>query len=281
MTQFKLISVEELGNERNNPNIYMIDEYNQKSTSAYITDFAMIKGGDSHTPFFSKEYGVYWTRTNAGDDMQFVVGLHNFVLEGSKSKNSYGIRPICNYSDIEPNITKKYDFDDKLFTVKYGYYPQELLKDAKQDELNALLEAGKLSLIYQNNEYEAYSYEDKYYAKYNGNWSINNQKVLKQTNPYMGRSLWFNLSPITWIVNKEKDIAVSKNILYAGLTYDQVQDYLDNNFAFDINFMSRSEDANLTYLNAKLDYYNAERKKIDDKINEVNEQIKLIRKKGD
>ena len=281
MTQFKLISVEELGNERNNPNIYMIDEYNQKSTSAYITDFAMIKGGDSHTPFFSKEYGVYWTRTSAGDDMQFVVDLHNFVLEGSKSKNSYGIRPICNYSDIESNITKKYDFDDKLFTVKYGYYPQELLKDAKQDELNALLEEEKLSLVYQNDEYEAYSYEDKYYAKYNGNWSINNQKVLKQTNPYMGRSLWFNLSPITWIVNKEKNIAVSKNILYSGLTYDQVQDYLDNNFAYDINFKSRSEDANLTYLNAKLEYYITEKRKIEDKINDVNEQIRLVRKKGD
>ena len=287
MTKFNIIKSEDLYGDKYEPYFYIIDENGQKSMSAQITDFGMIKGGNSHTPFFDKEYSVYWTNTKYDNEENDVVDLHNWIGHANINQTDIGVRPCCKYSDIKDDVFNRVEIDDKLYEVEYGCYPQDLLPDKKQDELNTLLEERKLTLKYSNDEYSIYCINDDYYARYNGSWTINNQKILKRTSAYAGRGLWFTLKPVTWIVNEDKDIALSKKVLYSGIAFKEIKYYLDNKFAKDIEFTNTiiaDEIKNkelINFLELKKNYYIEEKNKIDEKLASIdNEIMSLKRKKG-
>ena len=73
----------------------------------------------------------------------------------------------------------------------------------------------------ETEELKEYEYKGKKYVK------VRNTKITPDTMFSNGTivhpdaSYWFRVEPITWIVDKKTDIAVSKNALFCGVQYNQ------------------------------------------------------------
>lgn len=122
-----------------------------------------------------------------------------------------GIRPSIKYSEIKQNSTVVGIYENECIEVEYGEYPERKLSSLEQDQLTKKLISGKLKKT--DKKYSIYSKKDK---------SIINllEVIDNQGNKYVLKDgEWYQVSPIRWIVNQQKNLAITKYMIAGGLEY--------------------------------------------------------------
>lgn len=154
---------------------------------------------------------------------------------------------------------------DGILEVEYGEYPQRAADSNLQKALEKAFKKGKLTPTGKTyttdsrkyNEYDQpfeaqadieYEYNGKKYVRVVANTYYDGQYVqLSNGAKYRDDDVVFvEVEPIKWIVDEEADLAVSKNLLFAGVQFNREMNYqgnfdetdmksfLDNCFAKDI-----------------------------------------------
>lgn len=210
----------------------------------------------------------YWLSTPKNVDNACVVNSQGVDSFESVGRSNIGIRPAVPYALIRPLARNKSMLTPDVFTVECGEYPQELASEEFTNELESLFLSGDLAktgktytFIRKENKdsnnfiphiYSEYVYRGKKYIRIK---HINAPIELAEDNdlPFpdhrtinTGDFVWFEVSPVTWIVDRERNSAVSERILLSGMRYDdprryygdfsktELGGYLDKYMKFDI-----------------------------------------------
>ena len=228
---------------------------------AAITDFSILLGGEVSKSDFSNEgkelkhrAGSYWTKTKfTDDDILIVKHIDCRGFYSDKSAHEIGARPALQYSSIADNVISKVRRPDGILEIEYGYYPQWAPSHDFQEELNFALgtELMKKSKDYitifpvKPNEYDTefkkqgyliFEYKEKKYICVKANTYDEYFTLSNGTNYTRDEEIWIEISPIKWFVDEKADIAISKNILFAGIQFKK-ESYYDEDFSkTDINW---------------------------------------------
>ncbi len=233
------------------------------------TEFALICGckcTDTDLTFRDTYHAKYWT--NEVYDQKFMVaidskdGLYDNVFYDN---GTIGIRPAIYVSSIPNEFIKHIrKINNKVDLVEFGFMPQMACNLREQHDLHIT----RFHLDFSKNKFK-YFYEisdchhpypaevnryiseyimgnKKYMSHYPPSNFYNSFNFKKRNNetvicPYS--EIWFEVEPIRWYLNKEKNLMVSEKILYAGYPYytknaldEAVIEFLNNEFYKYISF---------------------------------------------
>lgn len=207
-----------------------------------ITDFAILLGG-RRSRDYSIEGGLtnkegtteWWTQTF--DPYYREVSIISF--DGSRSfkccgTSRVGGRPYLSYSEISSLAKNKIVRFNDVLEVEYGEYPQDVVSDEEAISLENLYndkklsETGKKYTLYRRiertNDYEAetyteYSYNGKKYIRYMSD--ADDSKLADGRNVMKDKAYFVEVKPLKWIVDEEKDIALAKDVFFAGVPFSR------------------------------------------------------------
>ncbi|MBR2588075.1 MAG: hypothetical protein IKF82_06005 [Bacilli bacterium] len=150
----------------------------------------------------------------------------------AKANRRIGIRPTTSYSSISNLCFSKQVNEYGVKVVTFGEYPQsEVSVDLaetldKQYNNHSLQTTGKFYTINGAKDVEAdlyrfldkrlieYQYEGCKYVRFDY-YYLDSYELPPRRKDYS--TFWFKVEPITWLVDEEKDVAVSEKVLVSGL----------------------------------------------------------------
>ncbi len=227
---------------------------------AAITDFAIALGGwvellegidkqgdPCDKIFLSKRRGHYWSKTPSDK------GVYKIIYNGTKFYDnainySEGIRPYMLYSTISKMPLNTIELENGWLEIEFGEYPQWACSRELQKVLTQLYSnnsLNKMEKYYTTDSRDRYDYDKKFTARKFFEYEYENERYVlvkfKSTYPCAavlsngekynnGDFVWIKVSPLKWLVNIEKDIAISKNIIIAGIQFNNENNYTGNNF---------------------------------------------------
>ena len=230
--------------------------FEKYGTSAAITDFAILLDG-----YFSDEYHCnnsdsledrtvcYWTSSVNKDNYACVVdksGNRQFYFFRDHCIGARSTLPYSLISRISMNKVREFE---EIFEVEYGEYPQkavsrilqEELENAYQNKQTSIRKTGKAYATdpkrwnehdkkFSVQEYEEFEYKGKRYMriKVNSYYEVRELKLSNGERYKNGDYVWIEVSPIKWLVDIEKDIVLSERILFAGIQFDDKEEYKGN-----------------------------------------------------
>ena len=242
MSDFTFLGVEQVFGDK------QLDILKKYGTSAAISDYAILLGSNP-LEYYTNEgntlkdrTGWWWTKSSE---------VHSNVLCVSRSGNRtscyvnlrvIGARPALSYSSIQSISTNKVRNSMGILEVEYGEYPQTIVDENYSSELErefnnkSLKTTGKTytsdSVRYEDIDksfrartHTEYEYNGKKYIRFIGDLNIvekvlSDGRTIKYGNPY-----WIHVEPITWLVDEEYDIALSKKIIFFGVQFKNRRDY--------------------------------------------------------
>lgn len=175
-----------------------------KKLSEETTSFALCRG--------SKYLG--WTFVGEDEKYQRRVAVYKpdgtieYLPNGTKN---IGIRLAVNYLELKPLCKKQTRIDDRFLEVEAGEYPQECVEFEKQEKLDYDLLNGRLS-----ETGKTYVSHDNTYSQ-----AVDLKEVVDQDgNKYVNKNCtWYKVSPVKWIVDEHRGLAMSKYIITGGVSY--------------------------------------------------------------
>lgn len=231
------------------------------------------------------EYVSYFTYDLDGlcEMIYIVLGTEGVTLTNFSS-DYIGCRPAITYSLIK-EYCKEEVLDDGRVTIEFGEYPQMVVKNLEQNALDRKLENNELNKTKQSytlngKEYDVYECNGRKFIQYTStnkvDGTLTNYEVAKPNKTY-----WIEVSPITWFVDKEKDVAVSNYVLFGGMEFtkekkyffDEFEDsivgkYLNNEFLNEI-----TKYANLLRIKCEKINYEKELQNVEQKQHENSEEF--------
>ena len=213
--------------------------FNKTIQGARITDFSVLLGGGYYNSYIRT--GCYWIKLNSKYNVIDDFGFRSYKYTNRRDN---GIRPIMSYSKIKNDISNERINRNGIVEVEYGEYPQYVVNKELQEELeklyknNELPKTGKKYTTDSRKYYERdkdflpqehieYEFDDKKYVRvkvnsfYNGeSFTLSNREMYND-----GDYIWVEVSKVKWLVDEEKDIALSKDILVAGIQFDNKEFY--------------------------------------------------------
>ena len=220
--------------------------FKKYGTNAAVTDFSILLGcgvtsdhtSDSSFYDYDTRSADYFTKTK---NKNKIIAIESYGFEYNSEKHiddrHVGIRPIIKYSDI-----KDYAYDEKksekgVLEVKFGEFPQTVCNAKLEYELEKLYQEGKLiktDKIYttdsnvfgdfEKQDHIEYKYKGEKYIRFIADKDPVRAKLSNQNYTIYNKPYWLKVEPITWMIDKEADIAVSKKILLSGMPYDIKQE---------------------------------------------------------
>lgn len=211
-----------------------------------ITDFAILLGGRRNKDYFieggltNKEATTeWWTQTfNPYYREVNVITFDGSYIYKCCGTSRVGGRPYLSYSEISSLAKNKVVRFNDVLEVEYGEYPQDVVSDEEDLELGILYnekklsETGKKYTLYRRseitNDYEAETYTE---YLYNGKKYIRYISAAGDSRLSDGREVVKNIAyfvevkPLKWIIDEEKDIALSKEVIFAGIPYSRTGNY--------------------------------------------------------
>lgn len=209
---------------------------------AEATDFAFFLG----TETFSKNYrliGDWFTRSKTQNSRGVCyVDNHGMCEFGVPLNRITGARPAIAYSSIASKASKKRKNADGIVEVDYGEYPQtytgEYLSNVLEEAYikGELKETGKVyttdsvfwrdvNTPFEPRTFREFEYTDgKKYICFEGDGNCDKEK-LRGEEIVKGGRYWIEVKPITWLVDEQANIALSKYILFSGVQFDDVDEY--------------------------------------------------------
>ena len=221
------------------------------------SDFAVALGCD----YGQNMTGSWWVQESGrcyGGALRPFIDKTGDENTNSINVSSIGIRPAVPYSSIKGKGTK---FGDN--TIIYGEYPQLLADKDLQSKLEASLLKGELNrtgkeytffrkeynnfsdVKYVPSIFSEYIYKNKKYVRIRINSDLTDT-AKEYLNAKVGDYVWFKVSPVRWVIDEEQDIAISSNILFSGMRYDddihlnssfetsELKSFIDNYLRHDI-----------------------------------------------
>ena len=197
---------------------------------AIVTDFAMARGCYGENANTKTHYGTWYLKSSGyTNSVDFIssTGDTSWMLP---NKTIGGIRPVLK-GDFS-NISEE--------EITYGEYPMWAVENSMQQFLEQndkkIQRTGKeYTLIYPDNSSDInstmstpeFSYHGKKYVRipYTNRYKL----TLSNDNKYSSQKekIWFEVVPITWIVDKENNQLISKNIINAGIPFCNDNQYND------------------------------------------------------
>lgn len=247
MEKFRLLKLNEVvGQDK-------LSVFNTVDISADITDFAIASGTFSFVNEDDLTTGMYWVDDieNEKKRSAYVVDINGNIGETLKQeKNVVGIRVAVKYSDIKDSIISETFLDDNLSIIQYGNYPKDIVEEFTYAEFLKLRNNGKVKetnavcVLPRRNDgtFSRFGVVQKNVLQYNKiNFveysmehlmcSINDKRY------YKGSPILFKVEPINWLVDKEKDIAITEDVIVGGIPYssstnvyarnEDINDYLE------------------------------------------------------
>ena len=221
---------------------------------AAVTDFAVVLGCNlSHllATFKDTDKEYYrigrWLTKSLGEfndkNRVGVVSAYGLMCDSELRLRNIGIRPILSYSFIQKNISNEKLNNYGIKEVEYGEYPQTIIDEKKSQELERLYNKLNLKATGKNyttdsveldnkmsfrpRTYTEYEYMGSKYIRVNVYWYCdilaNDRRIS------VGEVCWFKVEPITWLVDEESNIALSKKILVSGVQFSN-SNYYDGVF---------------------------------------------------
>ena len=229
-------------------------------TQAAITDLAILLGG-----YVSKTHlvqnrmtkrmmaGCWWTKTqnklNNELSQTYITHINNEYYYTNPKEIQIGTRPTIHYSSLfKDNLIDHAIVSNTTIETKYGEYPQWIVETELSEKLEQmynleiLCETGKEYNI--DKKYKEYEYGGGKYIRLIPSKNETNTFLSNGRNIIKDEAYWIKVIPVEWIVSKSEDIMISKNILIAGIEYNNkneesfektnIKKFLDNNFSIDI-----------------------------------------------
>lgn len=217
------------------------------------TDFACLLGIQDDDIRYSTSYGeravIWFTKTTDENDSgkeAFCVAPNGNVARRYVTKCNIGVRPVIKYSTILPFITNKRKLGDGVLEVEYGEYPQDVVSKKKSDDLEIEYTNGRLKItgkVYKigSRTFKEYEYKGKRFirAKAQDNGHFSDGRRFEEFDIF-----WFEVLPIQYLVDEEKDVAFTKRVVFTGVELGKyirygeyrntLQIFLNKQFAKDI-----------------------------------------------
>jgi hypothetical protein len=218
-------------------------------TKAVISDFAILLGGYATKEYYISDnsskkdlIGCWWSKTY---DANGVLIIDSFGYDTSKDPLNRRVcaRPYLQYSKIADKCISNVSINDDISLVQYGEYPQKIVLKEYANKLEQAYRDGTIkktgkkyttdSIRYQDKDsnfrvakYSEYEYEDKKYIRFIGDSNCNGAVLSDGRVVHAGFVYWVSVDAITWIVDKKKDIALSKNLLFSGIRFNNEKNYI-------------------------------------------------------
>lgn len=268
-------------------------------TKAAITDFAILLGGEvsnytvNDSNLLRDRTGSYWTQKKE-------IGSYVHVVdEGGSDSIEYsfsqeiGCRPTLPFSLISDAVSNCISSNNGILTVEYGEYPQWAVKINGQNILENLYKSKLLKLTGKKYTTDSRKYEEinkgfspKFLKEYEykgmkfirivanfcgtfGKQQLSNGKEYKN-----GDVVWVVVSPITWLVEEDKNIALSEKVLFAGVKFDDLNPLYKGNFM--IEYFLKEIITNKVDSHNNIDHPLTKQEQIDKLQIEINDKIKEI-----
>ena len=232
----------------------IFEKYGEESA---ITDYAILQGGYYHYNNFTKEgkelknrTGWYWTKTEyektSYEKKVIIIDDSGEERCSGIFKRNVGIRPIVSFSEIKNKINSYKINKFGVKEVEYGEYPQTIVSEEASKNLNHALsrnllkETGKtytgdlaqitnVTAPFTEKKYKEYEicgtkyvlFDD--FKNYNVDRKLSDGRTIEEFKQY-----WLEVEPIKWLVDEEKDIAITKNIIAAGIPFSNKIEYEGN-----------------------------------------------------
>lgn len=272
--------------------------FEKMGVKAAITDFAILSGGYVSNNCFvdygdnklADRTGYYWSRTDDGDDDARVVDYYGSKYDHAVIRRDGGIRAALPYSVIEKISSNKVRGNYNVLELEYGEYPQQVASRDIQSSLeylyscnsNSLEETGKgytvdsmkyddYDKVFKPKTYKEYLYNGKKYVRVIANTCFSGADVtLSNGDSYKdGDAVWVEVSKIKWLIDEEKEIAITKNIIASGVQFKNIRDYKGDFSKTDMayyidNFLSKEIEQSFIISN----------------VNNINEDVETNRKKN-
>ena len=223
-----------------------IDVIEKMGTKCAITDFAILLDA-----YVSDDYrvdddislkgrtGWWYLSSSVGYGGALAVGRDGKLVYSDVAKRSGGIRPVLPYADI-PGVLKNAKRNNRgVLEVEYGEYPQYVVDTSLGRKLDSEFAAGILrktgktyttdsrrEVEYEKKfspiEHEEFEYNGKRYVRVNSNNCICGHLTsgtVFYPYEYSDEYYWIEVSPITWLVDEESKLLISKNLLASGVRF--------------------------------------------------------------
>ncbi len=202
------------------------------------TDFARATGGgkdynaEINRPNDNKFYGVYALKDidydeNKSSYLHLPVVLSSGIRMPKLQLNrEFFIRPVLKLKSIIPFLPFIEKDNENHLILKLGSYPSTIGNN--QIELEALyqrkiLDKEKEYYLIEGKKEPVYKYINNYYVRAEQFWiesNYSNGVTYKNYN----KSLWFIIEPITWYVDLENRLLISKNLITANTNYSTIDE---------------------------------------------------------
>jgi len=220
-----------------------IEIFDTIGRQAAMTDLSIVLGGFVYSDYFSNEgnslkhrAGGYWTKDPNGYGDPLTIDKIGNLVSGITWSCQDGARPILPYSEISKMSSNKIRGKQGLLIVEYGGYPQWapsknyqlLLEEVYKNEKIKILE--DCITVYNRKDglqkLPIYEYRGKKYIRIKATpdkdkFRLSNGEYYKiyEDGKYFDVYIWIEITPIKWVVDEKKNIAITKDIIYAGIPF--------------------------------------------------------------
>lgn len=266
MSEFTFLTEEQVfGNKQ-------LDILKKYGTKCAITDFSILLGGVVSSEYYTSEVntrkditGWWWTKSSAKDKDSDVsiVDLDGSSTSDVVIERTGGARPALSYSSIQPISSNGVRGTNGIMEVEYGEYPQTIVDENYSRELNRAYSNGSLKITGKDYTTDSVGYlraDISFIARTHTEYEYNGNKYIRFVGDancvggvlsdgrqiQLGKIYWIRVEPITWLVDKKANIALSKKIIFSGVQFKNQREYkgdfdktdikqfMDNYFSKDI-----------------------------------------------
>ena len=231
-----------------------------------LTDFAILLGANVSKLSPIIENNVKYKLTNYLTSNLFKTPSNLYVwavtdsggLNFNKlSKRDLSIRPVVKLSSIQNNNDIQFFYEDGMEKALYGEYPSYVVENNLSDILennfrnNTLSKTRKKYTTDSNHissetsfiprEFIEYEYNGEKFIRFVVDNNYKNDKLSNGKVYSKGEVVWIKVEPINWLVDREKDILISKRALLSGIPFLPVDDNREIN-KYELSFLKEYMD---------------------------------------
>ena len=188
---------------------------------AVATDFCMLTG-----TMTNNRLGYYWIEKSNnlfGGESDKAIFIDKEEHEHGADFKKYlcGARPTLKFSSVEEFIDIADDVNEA--EVAFGYYPQKVVSKDMQEYLdkmygnNHMTYACSYTIFGNNDRYSslyAYELDGKKYVKVKNEFPADTCILSDGSSYKKGESVWTEVTPVIWYLNREQDLLISKKLLF-------------------------------------------------------------------
>ena len=207
-----------------------------------VTDFAVLLGCEIKFRDNDIRKGICWSSDDNNNYDAIAISPFGVMSSAPVKCRNVGFRPILPYSEIKSMVSNAVKVTDEIFEVEYGEYPQTTCSFEENEVLEKqfgkfggvlntgktyttdLVEKEQINIEFQPRKFIEYEYQNKKYIRFLANQNMGETlstrcEIIYQ-NPY-----WIKVEPVKWLVNERTNIAIIKDIIVAGIQFNNERNY--------------------------------------------------------